>query len=201
MGIYTQADGEVLEGFWENGDFQYSEEVSPKDDGDEAAVTISQEHKESDYTETLKKLSKEEKFILLIGLLALYGDGEFSFQEIFQLRKIIAKIKLKPKDLILRDPTDQELSLDEKVVWALTLIKTNFINAGEFTAEEIIKIFKEITASTDQDIEADIKTTSKQRKYSDEIKDALVKIASADGKISPQEKKLIEVFIKTSIFQ
>ena len=34
-GIYTQADGEVFEGIWENGEFQYSEELSPTDVEDE----------------------------------------------------------------------------------------------------------------------------------------------------------------------
>ena len=114
----------------------------------------------------------------MVGLLALYGDGEISLVEIYQLRKILSKVRFKPKDLIHRDPLDLELCLDEKVVWALSLIKANFVNSNEFTSKEIVNIFKQIL----QSIEDDNKSDARQKKFSDEIKEALALIASADGK-------------------
>ena len=162
-----------------------------------AEVLAQQKYKSNDYNATLEKLSNEEKFILLVGLLALYGDGEISLVEIYQLRKILSKVRFKPKDLIHRDPLDLELCLDEKVVWALSLIKANFVNSNEFTSKEIVNIFKQIL----QSIEDDNKSDARQKKFSDEIKEALALIASADGKISKQEKRLVQVFMKSSKYQ
>ena len=52
-----------------------------------------------------------------------------------------------------------------------------------------------------QSIEDDNKSDARQKKFSDEIKEALALIASADGKISKQEKRLVQVFMKSSKYQ
>ena len=62
---------------------------------------------ERDFDALISHLEKEEKFILMVGLLALYGDGELSPKEIFQLKKTIKDLNFKLPSLTHRDPSDQ----------------------------------------------------------------------------------------------
>ena len=149
----------------------------------------------------LSQLGWEEKFVLLVGLLALYGDGEFSESEIVTFREIIEELEFTPSSLIHRDPTDEELCLEEKVAWALNLIRSSFTNSEHFTEDDIFEFFKEITASIEADFNNDIPDKQDRVTYSNKLKQALTDIAEADGTISDKEKELISTFSKASSFQ
>ena len=149
----------------------------------------------------LSQLGWEEKFVLLVGLLALYGDGEFSESEIVTFREIIEELEFTPSSLIHRDPTDEELCLEEKVAWALNLIRSSFTNSEHFTEDDIFEFFKEITASIEADFNNDIPDPQERVAYSNKLKQALTDIAEADGTISDKEKELISTFSKASSFQ
>ena len=97
-----------------------SKQVSP-------AETVS-----TDFQPLLSQLGRDEKFVTMVGLLALYGDGEFSEPEITKFREIISNIDFSPPSLIHRDPTDENLCLDEKVAWALNFIRDNFKSSKDF---------------------------------------------------------------------
>jgi hypothetical protein len=148
----------------------------------------------------MTQLTREEKFILMVGLLALHGDGDLSHKEIFQLRKTISEIKFKPPGLIHRDPSDKTLCLDEKLVWALTLIRRDFGDSPDFTDKDITKLFNTLTASIEVDIKKTIADETKQQIYSERLKQALIDIANADGVVSKRESELMKSFVDTSEF-
>ena len=149
----------------------------------------------------LSKLEREEKFILMIGLVALYGDEEFSMQEISKLREIISKIDFSPSSLIHRDPYDEELCLDEKVAWSLDLIRNDFTNSNEMTEKNIFELFKSLTALVEKDLKAEISDKVDRQEYSNRLKQALIDIAEADGILSKKERKIINIFVSSSKFQ
>jgi hypothetical protein len=136
----------------------------------------------------------------MVGLLALHGDGDLSHKEIFQLRKTISEIKFKPPGLIHRDPSDKTLCLDEKLVWALTLIRRDFGDSPDFTDKDITKLFNTLTASIEVDIKKTIADETKQQIYSERLKQALIDIANADGVVSKRESELMKSFVDTSEF-
>lgn len=153
-----------------------------------------------DFQPLLKKFEREEKFVLMLGLLALYGDGKFSESEISQFREIMKKIKFNPSTLTHRDPSDVELCLDEKVAWAINLIQSDFVNTDAFSDDDIIELFKAFTLSIETDIESEFKDVKSRKEQVDQIQQALKDIAKADGEISKREKELLSAFDKTSGF-
>lgn len=96
---------------------------------------------QNDISELISLFHEDEKIALLLGLLALYGDGEFSLQEIEALKKWIKGSGFHPYLLIHRDESDKDLCLDEKVVWVLDFIRDNFIGVNKMSMEEIKSIF------------------------------------------------------------
>lgn len=155
----------------------------------------------SDLELLLKNLQREEKFVLMVGLLALYGDGELSQKEILQFREVISELKFAPQYLIHRDPTDEDLCLDEKLAWVISFIKTNFADVVELSNDEISEFFEALTISIEGDMDEEIEDKSRRRAYSDQLKKALTKIAAADGKISKRERKLIEKYVEGARYQ
>ena len=160
-----------------------------------------EEEIERDFDALISDFDKEEKFILMVGLLALYGDGELSQKEIFQLKKTIKDLKFKPPSLTHRDPSDQELCLDETLAWSLNLIRDDFADAANLSDEDVVKLFGALTTSIEADIKAAFPEANEQREYSDRLKTALTEIANADGELSEAEKKLISTFVNTSDIQ
>jgi tellurite resistance protein len=165
----------------------------------ESSMGISEEI--PNFEPLLSQLGWEEKFVLLVGLLALYGDGEFSESEIVTFREIISELEFTPSSLIHRDPTDEELCLEEKVAWALNLIRSSFINSEDFTEDDIFELFKAITDSIKTDFNTDIPDPQERIAYSNKLEQALTDIAEADGTISDKEKELISTFLKASHIQ
>ena len=154
-----------------------------------------------DWESFLSSLGYEEKFVFLIGLLALYGDGTISSPEIEVLREVVRKLDFRPAELIHRDPDDQNLCTEEKVAWALGKIRSTFTGASKLNDEEIVSLFEDLTKSIEQDIDNRVSDKKERRKYSAALKQLLSDIASADGKVSTKEEELIEVFKKTSKYQ
>jgi len=155
----------------------------------------------SDFGPLLSQLGREEKFVTMVALLALYGDGEFSDDEITKFREIISKIDFAPSSLIHRDETDESLCLDEKVVWALNFIKENFGSSADLEEEDIFSLFEELTKSLEQDIERDFADAKSRQEYSNKLKQALIEIAEADGTKSENETKLLATFKRASKYQ
>lgn len=153
-----------------------------------------------DYRELLQKLSLEEKFSLVVGLVGLYGDGELSLPELFQLRKTIKNLNFQPKGLALVDRSDEELSLDEKLCWVISIIKSSFLGAKEFTKQELLDLFKALSNAIDESIEDRI-PLAQRKQYFNKIIQALLDIVAADGTISKGEKDLIKMFWKSSKFK
>lgn len=149
----------------------------------------------------LSDLDRDEKFILLLGLLALFGDGDFSHEEIDHLRNVLVEMKLEPLSVIHRDPSDAALCLEEKLAWALTLIRQNFANNNFLSKEEIIVIFDALSVSIENDIVHSLPDEVSQRGYSDNLRNALLEMASADGQKSKFEKVLITRFERLSKLQ
>ena len=154
-----------------------------------------------DFEPLLSQLGREEKFVMMVALLALYGDGEFSEGEITKFREIISKIDFAPRSLIHRDETDENLCLDEKVVWALNFINKNFTGSEVLQEEDVFSLFEQLTKSLDQDIEKDFTDAQSRQDYSNKLKQALIEIAEADGTKSENELKLLATFKKTSQYQ
>jgi len=163
-----------------------SKQVSP-------AETVS-----TDFQPLLSQLGRDEKFVTMVGLLALYGDGEFSEPEITKFREIISNIDFSPPSLIHRDPTDENLCLDEKVAWALNFIRDNFKSSKDFNEEDIFDLFEQLTKSIDKDLDNDFSDAGLRKEYSNNLKQALVDIAEADGEQSENERKLLNAFKKAS---
>ena len=115
--------------------------------------------------------------------------------------KFVLLVEFTPSSLIHRDPTDEDLCLEEKVAWALNLIRSSFTNSEEFTEDDIFELFKAITASIEADFNNDIPDPQERVAYSNKLKQALTDIAEADGTISDKEKQLIYTFSKASNFQ
>ena len=155
---------------------------------------------ERDFDALISHLEKEEKFILMVGLLALYGDGELSPKEIFQL-KTIKDLKFKPPSLTHRDPLDQALCLNETLAWSLNLIRADFADTANLSNEDMNKIFGALTTSIERDIKAAFPDAREQREYSNRLKAALTGIANADGELSENEKELINTYVSTSDIQ
>ena len=156
---------------------------------------------ERDFDALISHLEKEEKFILMVGLLALYGDGELSPKEIFQLKKTIKDLNFKPPSLTHRDPSDQALCLDETLAWSLNLIRADFADTAYLSNEDMNKMFGALTTSIELDIKAAFPDAREQREYSNRLKAALTGIANADGKLSENEKELINTYVSTSDIQ
>ena len=156
-----------------------------------------EEEIDRDYDALISHFSKEEKFILMVGLLALYGDGELSQKEIFQLKKTIEDLKFKPPTLTHRDPSDQQLCLDETLAWSLNLIRADFAESANLSDGDVIKLFGALTTSIEADIKEAFPDAKEQREYSDRLKTALTEIANADGELSETEKKLIGTYVST----
>lgn len=154
-----------------------------------------------DFDSMIAHLEKEEKFILMVGLLALYGDGELSQKEIFQLKKTIKDLKFKPPSLTHRDPTDKDLCLDETLAWSLNLIREDFGQAAQLSDSDVTKLFTTLTKSIEEDIKKSFTETADQREYSGKLKSALNEIANADGELSDKEKKLIDAYVAASVFE
>ena len=148
----------------------------------------------------IDQLRFAEKWAVLLGLLGLYGDGEFSKEEIGVLRKILEELpEFSMKSVVHRDPTDQTLSLDEKVAWVLNVIKSCFNISPGLNDEDIERIFHVFVKSLDRDIEEDIPSSSaKRQKVAKRIVATLELMASADGKVSEREKALIRVYKSSS---
>ena len=182
---------------------QFSEENSQEhaiEFGDATEDIDSSSEDEEDYQEILDEFTLEEQFSLLVGLVGLYGDGELSFPELYQLRQTIKKLNFEPKGLSFADRDDQELCLDEKLVWVISIIKESFLGAQEFSKEELNDLFKALSKAMDKSIEKRIPLVERKQ-YFREIIQALIDIASADGFISNTEKDLIKIFNKSSKFK
>ena len=154
---------------------------------------------EEDYQEILAEFTLEEQFSLLVGLVGLYGDGELSFPELYQLRQTIKKLNFEPQGLSFADRADPELCLDQKLVWVISIIKSSFLGAKEFSKEELNDLFKALAKAMDKSIEKSVPLVERKQ-YFTEIIQALIDIASADGFISNTEKDLIKIFNKSSKF-
>lgn len=148
----------------------------------------------------IDQLRFAEKWAVLLGLLGLYGDGEISKEEIGVLRKFLEGLpESSMKSVVHRDPTDQTLSLDEKVAWVLNVIKSCFNISPGLNDEDIERIFPVFVKSLDRDIEEDIPSSSaKRQKVAQRIVATLELMASADGKVSEREKALIRVYKSSS---
>lgn len=150
----------------------------------------------------LTSLDREEKFVVMVGLLALYGDGQISEAEISQLRKIIADLGFSPPQVIHRDPSDKDLCLNETLAWALNTIRDDFSGAESLEDEEIEDLFKAFTESIEKDVKNDFPgSKNAQMEYSDKLKNALLRMAEADGNVTTKERKLLSIFKKSSVFQ
>ena len=62
-------------------------------------------------------------------------------------------------------------------------------------------MFGALTTSIELDIKAAFPDASEQREYSNRLKAALTGIANADGKLSENEKELINTYVSTSDIQ
>ena len=146
----------------------------------------------NDISELISVFDEGEKIALLLGLLALYGDGEFSLQEIEALKKWIKDSDFQPYFIIHRDESDKDLCLDEKVVWVLNFIRDNFIGTKKMSKEEIKSVFTLIAESL-----FSMKRT--HRGFWDEVEWrngiglALRCVAKADGKITSYENELLGI--------
>lgn len=141
----------------------------------------------------LSHLEREEKFVLLMGLIALYGDGEFSAEEILEFRELISALKFSPKSLSHRDPNDEDLCLDETVVWALDLMRESFVEISGIREEDIERLVEVTSKSLREDIDALFSDDRSKLKYLGGISSALWSIANADGRVSAKEEKLINI--------
>jgi len=144
----------------------------------------------------LQDLQLEEKFILMVGLVGLYGDGELNEVEIHQLRKVISQLDFNSGLLIHRDPYDEELCIDEKLLWAISLLRNDFVDVKILSDQEIFLLFEILTKSINEDI--DNSQREEKYKYANELVKALEDIAKADGEISEKERKIINIFKKKS---
>ena len=172
-----------------------------KEDKNKLVEVVPADTVPTDFQPLLSQLGRDEKFVTMVGLLALYGDGEFSEPEIIKFREIISNIDFAPPSLIHRDPTDENLCLDEKVAWALNFIRENFKNSQDFNEEDIFNLFEQLTKSIDEDLENDFSKSGLRQEYSNKLKQALMDIAEADGERSENELKLLNVFKKASPYQ
>jgi uncharacterized tellurite resistance protein B-like protein len=172
---------------------QIEEEEVVEQDNEQTA-----EEDAKDFIALISQFPKEEKFILMVGLLALYGDGELSPKEVYQFKKTIKALDFKPASLTHRDPSDQALCLNETLAWSLSFIRTNFADAANLSDEDVIEIFNALTTSIETDIKKAFPEKKQQLTYSIRLKKALTDIAKADGKLSKGEKKLIKKYDKTS---
>lgn len=172
-----------------------------KEDKNELVEVVPADTVPTDFQPLLSQLGRDEKFVTMVGLLALYGDGEFSESEIIKFREIISKIDFAPPALIHRDPTDENLCLDEKVAWALNFIRDNFKNSTDFNEEDIFDLFKQLTKSIDIDLDNDFAEYGLRREYSSNLKQALIDIAEADGEQSENEQKLLSTFVGATSYQ
>lgn len=154
--------------------------------------------KAPDLNTSLQSLALEEKFALLIGLLALYGDGVVSDSEIEVIKEILGSLTYHPSGLIHRDPSDEELCLNEKVAWLLVFLEDTFTGAGSLSDEEIEQLFEELTKSLEADIARGYDKYKDQRTVALAVYDALNTIASADGDLSENEKHLLKAHRRAS---
>jgi len=176
----------------ENAD-QFEEEEIVEQDNEQKDEEVAR-----DFDALVSQFGKEEKFILMVGLLALYGDGELSPEEVYQFKKTIKALDFKPASLTHRDPSDQALCLNETLAWSLSFIRTNFADAANLSYEDVIELFNALTTSIETDIKKAFPEKKQQLTYSIRLKKALTDIAKADGKLSKGEKKLIKKYDKTS---
>jgi hypothetical protein len=137
----------------------------------------------------LANLDTSEKLTILLGLLALYGDGDFSQKEIDKLRELIKSNDLELNNVVLRDPLDNELSIDEKLAWVLDAIKNIFSNMGEMSKDEIEGFFRSICGSLFVNLDTELMEKKKEL-----FGPMLKEIAGADGSVSKGEKRLIKLF-------
>jgi len=165
------------------------------------ASTPAETPNDVDFGSLAAELDRDEKFILMIGLLALYGNGEFSNSQIQVLRKVIAELDFSPTGLTHRDPTDAELCLDEKVAWALNTIRDDFSGAEKLSDLEINSLFKVFTESIEHNLEEDFKIDKERREYSNLLNRSLERIIKADGEASERERELLKEFKSASRFQ
>lgn len=187
-------------------------DVNPREETDTSALETDRSQKEGvssqntvedeNFDTVLSTLDREEKFVVMVGLLALYGDGQISEAEIRRLRKIISDIDFSPAQVIHRDPSDKELCLDETLAWALNTIKDDFSGVERLEDDEIEDLFKALTQSIEKDIKNDLPgKKGAQMEYSDKLKKALESIAEADGNITKRESHLLSIFKRNSVFQ
>lgn len=147
---------------------------------------------QNDISELISLFHEDEKIALLLGLLALYGDGEFSLQEIEALKKWIKGSGFHPYLLIHRDESDKDLCLDEKVVWVLDFIRDNFIGVNKMSMEEIKSIFTLIAESLFP-VKRTLRGFLDEVEWRNGIILALTSVAKADGKITSNENELLQI--------
>jgi hypothetical protein len=139
------------------------------------------------------KIGTEEKVCLLVGFVALFGDGKFSDIEIQKLREFLIEMKFSPSTLIHKDPSDQNLCLDEKLAWVLEKIRNIFQNVDSMQHEEMFDWFKVCSISLQNEL-GKSKSKTEQKQYLMHVKSLLTEIAQVDGDVSLQEKELIKTF-------
>lgn len=144
-------------------------------------------------------LSQGEKLVLLIGLLALHGDGEISQSEIDSIEALIDVMNFSGS-VSHRDPLDQKLCRQETLAWVLTILKDQFSDLSDFPEEDLNALFLALVKSLEQEAKDEGLTRDEQRQWSESIRSALIQIANADGAITPNEKKLIDQFAFGSNF-
>ena len=171
-----------------------------------------------EYGLDLTAISAEEKLAILIGLLCLYGDGEFSEKEISALQKVIKDSNISFKSISYRDPEDKDLCVYESVAWVLEIVKNEIKFPSDHSEEDVRDVFELITKSLDQDIHNKNSTKdqnplefkknlkenlSMEKNKRDEAKailEILTAFAGADGTISDKEKELISIYKSKSKF-
>ena len=149
--------------------------------------------------EHIDQLSWGEKWAILLGLLALHGDGEFSQEEIEVLRRLVGALPESTMESVIhRDPTDEALSLDEKVAWVVDVIKSGFGKPAGLNDKDIERIFRLFVKSIDRDIENTTSKSGKRVELATGVVNTLEALASADGKVSKREQALIRAYKSTS---
>ena len=139
--------------------------------------------------ERLSLLDKEEKLILLVGVFMFYGTRRVSEKKIAGLQLILRHLHFDSEHIIHRDPSDEELTFAETTAWVLDVLKSNFADESMLPDEAVEPLLRTIMRSLNQDLKKEPDPELKATR----IIEGLEKLASLEGKISANEKKLIGV--------
>ena len=146
--------------------------------------------------ERLSLLDKEEKLIVLVGIFLFYGTRHVSEKKIAGLKLILSHLKFDSDKIAHRDPSDEELTLAETTAWVLGVLKSNFADESILSDDAVEPLLRTVMRSLDKDLKKEPEPEMKASR----ITEGLTKLASLDGKVSENERKLINALKSESRF-